>query len=336
MRILGIETSCDETAASVVEDGRIVQSNVISSSQGEFTRTGGVIPEEAARRQLECILPVVDAALKESGCTIKDIDAIAVTHAPGLLGSLLVGTITARTLSWLHQKPLVPVHHTLGHLSSPWLDASDEPQFPILTLSASGGHTELWLRTSHLQGTLLGRTRDDAAGEAFDKGAQLLGLPYPGGPAISKMAQDGDHAAYAFPHPLKDEETFDWSFSGLKTSLKYLLRDDPKASSRIADVAASYEFALCRHLTDNLERALDVHPEIHEVHLVGGVSANTRLREMTKKACGERTLRWPRKSEYCTDNGAMIAAAAEFMLHEHPRAADQSFNTEASIALSLS
>lgn len=345
MRILGIETSCDETAVAVVDDGRVVRSNVIASSMSDFARTGGVIPEEAARKQLEWMQPVLHRALADAACTMKEIDAIAITYAPGLLGSLLVGNIAARTLAWLHQIPLVGVHHTLGHLSSPWLqsrrgrastDNLEEgihPQFPILTLSASGGHTDLWLRTSHCTGTLLGHTRDDAAGEAFDKGASLMGLPYPGGPAIAKAAAGGDHLAFAFPLPLANDATFDWSFSGLKTSLRYLLRDDPSCITRLSDLAASFEYAICRHLIDRVERALTAHPDIQELHLVGGVSANLRLRTMARSfgIC----VRWPCKHEYCTDNGAMIAAAGEFLVREDPSAFTRNFHASASSSLVL-
>lgn len=335
MRILGIETSCDETAAAVVEDGRVVRSNVISSSLGMFERTGGVIPEEAARMQLECIQPVIAAALKEAKCTHADLDAIAITHAPGLLGSLLVGTISARTMSWVHGIPLVGVHHTLGHLSSPWLglDASDEPKFPILTLSVSGGHTDLWLRTSHTKGTRIGSTRDDAAGEAFDKGASLLGLPYPGGPSIAKLAATGKDRAFEFPLPLAGDNTLDWSFSGLKTSLRYLLRDNPAARERTADVTASFERAICRHLVDRVQRALAQHPEVREVHVVGGVSANARLRTMIE-ALGTKT-RWPALPQFCTDNGAMIATAGEFLIQERPDDLGKPFETQANFLLTL-
>lgn len=334
MRILGIETSCDETAAAVVQDGTVVLSNVIATSRGSFERTGGVIPEEAARRQLECIQPVIRSALAEAGMTIKDIDAIAVTHAPGLLGSLLVGTTVARTMSWLHHTPLIGVHHTLGHLTSPWLGLEEEPAFPILTLSASGGHTDLWLRGSHAKGTLLGRTRDDAAGEAFDKGASLLGLTYPGGPSIAREAESGDHRAFDFPLPLAGDDSLDWSFSGLKTALRYLLRDEPSAMEQLPDIAASFEYAICRHLVDRLEKALRRYPDVREVHLVGGVSANLRLRDMAKRASG-RTVRWPAKSEYCTDNGAMIAAAGYFLQAGHPDVLSRPFATSATEPLLL-
>jgi len=243
VRILAIETSCDETAVAIVENGTKVLTNMIATSRDAFAKTGGVIPEEAARKQLECMLPMLHQALKEAGCTKDDIDAIAVTKGPGLLGSLLIGTVTARTLASLWGKPLIGIHHTMGHLSSTWLDTTedDQPQFPVLSLSASGGHTELWYRTGHTQGHLLGRTRDDAAGEAFDKGASLMGLPYPGGPSMAKAAETGNDNAFDFPIPLKKEKTLDFSYSGLKTALKYAMRDHPEAKTE--DRAASCQKA---------------------------------------------------------------------------------------------
>ena len=330
MRILAIETSCDETSAAVVEDGTRVLSNVIASSQMAFERSGGVIPEMAARRQVECMLPVLDQALADAKLQPRDLDCLAVTSGPGLLGSLLVGTTTARTLARLWGKPLVGVHHTLGHLSSTWLEAKDEATFPLLTLSASGGHTDLWLRASHTRGMLLGQTRDDAAGEAFDKGASMFGLPYPGGPSIAKLAEKGSRDAFAFPHPLHKEDTLDFSYSGLKTSLKYLLRDHPDADR--TDVAASYEHALCLHLADRIDRALALHSDVREVHIVGGVSANTHLRWFLGQRLKVR-LRVPVKLSYCTDNAAMIAAAAEFLIREKGTAAYQPFTTTASLPL---
>jgi N6-L-threonylcarbamoyladenine synthase len=334
MRILGIETSCDETSAAIVEAGTRVESVIIASSREEFARSGGVIPEQAARRQVECIMPVIEHALQEANCQSHDIGAIAVTRGPGLLGSLLVGTTTARVLASRWHVPVIGVHHTLGHLSSTWLDCEDEIAFPILTLSASGGHTELWLRTSHARGQLLGRTRDDAAGEAFDKGASLLNLPYPGGPAIGKLAVHGNPDAHAFPSPLHSDPSFDFSFSGLKTSLRYLLRDlgdhaqDPGAQ---ADIAASYELALCRHLVDRVHKAV-AHHDVMEVHVVGGVAANSRLRAMIAAALPGTHVRFPQKMVYCTDNAAMIAAAGAFLLEEGTKP-DTHFATVATLAL---
>ncbi|MBI3331966.1 tRNA (adenosine(37)-N6)-threonylcarbamoyltransferase complex transferase subunit TsaD [Candidatus Peregrinibacteria bacterium] len=328
MLILGIETSCDETAAAVVEDGVHVKSSIIASSKKFFERKTGVIPEEAARKQVECMIPVLEAALKDATIDPSALDAIAVTRGPGLLGSLLVGTTTARLLASTWKKPLIGVHHTLGHLSSTWLEAQDAPAFPILTLSASGGHTDLWLRTSHMSGMLLGATRDDAAGEAFDKGASLLGLPYPGGPSIAKAAESGNPHAYTFPIPLAQEDTLDFSYSGLKTSLKYLLRD-LKGEGILADLAASYQHAICAHLADRFARALGKHPEAKELHVVGGVSANTVLREMLRTL--PRPFRAPVKLSYCTDNAAMIASAGYFLQKEHGKRAFAPFTTEASL-----
>ncbi len=335
MRILGLETSCDETSAAIVENGREVRSCVIASSKRDFGSTGGVIPEYAARKQVECVLPVIDKALKDAGLTNNDLDAIAVTTCPGLLGSLLVGTTTARTLGALWKLPVIPVHHTLGHLSSTWLGCDKAPQFPILTLSVSGGHTDLWHRTSHITGTRVGTTVDDAAGEAFDKGAVLLGLGYPGGPQLAALAQDGNERAHAFPLPMSGSDNF--SFSGLKTSLKYLLRDTASnlTSSQKADIAASYERAICTHLLTQLERALKAYPAVQEVHIVGGVSANERLRSMADRLCTQygKALRYPLQLAYCTDNGAMIAAAGEFLAAEDTTWMDRPFLTAATSSL---
>jgi len=342
MNVLGIETSCDETSAAVVTDGTRVRSCVIASSRDAFALSGGVIPEQAAREQLSSMHPVIDQALQQAAVTHGDIDLVAVTRGPGLLGSLLVGTTTARTLASLWNKPLVGVHHTLGHLSSTWLDVPDAPEFPLLTLSASGGHTELWLRTSHTCGTLLGQTRDDAAGEAFDKGASMLSLPYPGGPAISSAGESGNPRAFPFPHPLSGEETLDFSYSGLKTALKYTIRDlTPSQRSALehgnvqllSDLAASYEQAICTHLCDRVARALKQHETVKEVHVVGGVSANRRLRTMLRELCGRRPVRFPTKLPYCTDNAAMIAAAATFLIQEEPQATHHAFETTASLPL---
>lgn len=362
MRILGIETSCDETAASVVEDGVKVLSNVIATSSAEHARYGGVFPEMAARRQLECIVPALQGALDDARVNPRDLDAVAVTKGPGLLPSLLIGVSAARVFASRFSLPLIGVHHTLGHLSSPWLERTSEIVFPVLALSVSGGHTELWLRESHAKGALLGRTRDDAAGEAFDKGAVLLGLPYPGGPALSRLAEAGDSESVPFPLPFQGHETCDMSFSGLKTSLKYLLRDkggiEALSEKERKDIAASYQEAICKHLVSRITQALGIHPKVREVHLVGGVSANIRLRALLQELVRQRSIvnglpgearpvrrslgeggraksgqpaiRWPKAIEWCTDNAAMIAAAAYFMAQERGDRACSPFEAEAS------
>ena len=335
MDILAIETSCDETSAAIVRDGRHVLSNITTSSQDIFSKTGGVIPEEAARKQVEFILPIIDACLHATGIAKNDIDALAVTRGPGLLGSLIVGTVTARTLASLWKKPLIGVHHTLGHLTSPWLTSKDKTPdkivFPILALSASGGHTDLWYRTSHTGGTLLGRTLDDAAGEAFDKGASMLGLPYPGGPSIARAAEHGDENAFPFPLPLHGKKGLNYSFSGLKTALKYTIRDS--GTDALADIAASYQHAICRHLCVPLAKALEQHPDVNEIHLVGGVSANQHLRSLAADISNTIGVRTPVEISYCTDNAAMIASAAFFLHAEKNDEAFTPFSTEASLPI---
>jgi len=369
MFILGIETSCDETAAAVVKNGTSVLSNVIATSKYSFEHSGGVIPESAARRQVECILPVIEQALNDAHTLPKHIDAIAVTKGPGLLGSLLVGTTTARVLASVWKKPLIGVRHTLGHLSSTFLNntthyslQSTHSSFPLLALSVSGGHTELWYRKSHTKGILLGQTRDDAAGEAFDKGARLLGLHYPGGPSIEKAAKGGDKTAYNFPLPLKGEPTLDFSFSGLKTALKYLLIPSPlggglgrwgkivlrnkefsttspwpSTSGRgnntlpISDFAAAYQHAICRHLIDRLQHAYQQYPDAREIHIVGGVSANSHLRTLFTQTIPNIPACFPFSLSYCTDNAAMIAAAGYFMAHEMKKRAFVTFETGSGI-----
>lgn len=342
MRILGIETSCDETAAAVVDDGIYVRSNIIGTMMEDFADCGGVIPEQAARRQLTLILPVIHRAMEEASCNWSAIDAIAVTKGPGLLGSLLVGTMTARVLTSVQGKPLIGVHHTLGHLSSPWLqmnieDPASPIMFPIITLSASGGHTELWHRTSHTRGTLLGTTKDDAAGEAFDKGATLLGLPYPGGPQIARMATEGNPHAYPFPLPLKRDDGYDFSFSGLKTALRTAIGKRIISTKETQDLCASYQEALCAHLVDRLRKAVDAKGVVKEVHIVGGVSRNDRLRGMVQEQMNMRPLppiiRWPQRPSFCTDNAAMIASAGYFRWLEEGSVAFAPFETAASLPL---
>ncbi|MBT4020767.1 tRNA (adenosine(37)-N6)-threonylcarbamoyltransferase complex transferase subunit TsaD [Candidatus Peribacteria bacterium] len=319
MIVLGIETSCDETSVAVVKDGRKILANAVTSSIEDHAKYGGIFPEIAARRQVEYMIPVIDKALSDSGISIDQIDLIAVTDQPGLQTSLLVGIMTAETLSSVWKKKLMKVHHTMGHLSSPWLTTSeDEVKFPVLSLSVSGGHSELWLRQSHKDGEIISRTLDDAAGEAFDKGAVLLGLPYPGGPEISKLALGGNpyYADFCSKGSNFAVHSTDFSFSGMKTSLKYYLRDkgglDELSSEEKKDIAASYQHAICSQLVSRVKKALENHSDISEVHIVGGVACNSYLRDMMKKACGDKTLRIP-EPKYCTDNGAMIASAAYFL-----------------------
>lgn len=333
MRILGIETSCDETAAAVVENGRLVRSNVISSQIELHRAHGGVVPELAARGQVTAIIPVIEAALTEASCSIDDIDAIAVTNTPGLAGSLLVGLNAAKAWAWSTGKPLIPVNHLEGHVHANWLHRAGEPApnpaFPAVCLLVSGGHTELILMRSHDAYELLGQTIDDAAGEAFDKGARLLGLGYPGGPAIQRASEGGNPAAFAFPRA-RLGDSLDFSFSGLKTSLlrqvdAYRLPDDrPKQTGAIfpehrppvyrddlplADLAASYQEAIVDVLASRLVRAA-TETGAASMLIAGGVAANRPLRERIQQlALAGIAVSWP-AFEYCTDNAAMIAGRA--------------------------
>ena len=322
MKILGIESSCDETAASVVEDGAKILSNVVVSQIDIFKAYGGVIPEVAARSHLEAILPVVEKSLKDANCTWDDIDAIAVTHTPGLLGSLLIGTLTARTLAILHNKPLYPVHHLKSHIYANWLTEKEKPSFPLLSLVISGGHTQIIYMTEHNNFEIIGTTLDDAVGECFDKVAKILGLPYPGGPEVSKLATEGNREKYHFPHP-KTENPLDFSFSGLKTAVLRAVQkevgvglDFPSfelknrlSAAQKADFAASFEETACEILLERLKNAKKEHPEAKSLVFAGGVSANSLLREKAEKL--STPVFFPEKS-LSGDNGAMVAAAAFF------------------------
>ena len=316
MKILGIETSCDETAAAVVEDGAKILSNVVVSQIDIFAEYGGVIPEVAARSHLEAMMPVVNKALSDAGCTWEDIDAIAVTHAPGLLGSLLIGTLTARTLAILHDKPLYAVHHLKSHVYANWL-SGEKPAFPLLALVVSGGHTQILYMPAHNQFEIIGTTRDDAVGECFDKVAKILGLPYPGGPSIAKTALEGDAEKYKLPHP--KIEGLDFSFSGLKTAVLRTVQKElglpishPShdlknhlSKKQAADFAASFQKTAVEILCEKLALALEQHPDAQSVVIAGGVSANKALREALPEAY------FPTPS-LSGDNGAMVAAAAYY------------------------
>ncbi len=310
MRVLGIESSCDETAAAVVEDGRVVLSDVVASQNEVHARYGGVVPELASRAHILNVVPVVQAALDRAGTTLAGIDGIAVTNAPGLVGALLVGLQTAKSLAWVTGKPLVGVHHLAGHLSAIYLEP-DPPPMPHLALIVSGGHTSLVRVNGHGDLVELGATRDDAAGEAFDKGAKLLGLGYPGGAVIDKLAQSGDPAAVAFPRSMTaGEHGADFSFSGLKTALLHHVRAHGVPDGQpLADLCASYQAAIVEVLVRKTRKAARKHGLDH-VQVCGGVAANQGLRAALRKAGDEDGFRvYIPPPNRCTDNAAMIAAA---------------------------
>jgi N6-L-threonylcarbamoyladenine synthase len=311
--LLALETSCDDTCAAVTDDARIL-SNVISSQASAHARYGGVVPEVASRHHLELVNPVVEAALSDAGTELADVDALAVTTRPGLIGALLVGVATAKGLAAPLRKPLVGVDHLHGHVAANFLEPDPlEPAF--LCLIASGGHTLLAGVTSHEGFEVLGQTLDDAAGEALDKGARLLGMGYPGGPAIERVARDGDPTAFEFPVAMTRDPGLDFSFSGLKTALLYAIRrvDEAELERRRADLAASYQAAVVGQLIAKLERGLAT-GGWEAVALGGGVAANSLLRERTAALCEERGLRLKLvPGELCTDNAAMIASAARFL-----------------------
>ena len=318
--VLGIETSCDETAAAVVRDGTVVLSNVVHSQHDLHRRYRGVVPEVAMRSHTSRIVPIVEAALAEAGIAVPDLDAIAVTHRPGMIGCLLVGMSAAKALAWRFGKPLVGVDHIRAHVHAAFMGEPDLP-LPCLSLVASGGHTALYLVRDPGDVERLGTTRDDAAGEALDKGAALLGLPYPGGPAIQSAAEGGDEKAVALPRPMLDEPSLDFSFSGIKTALLYHLRGPaasrpmPELSPRqVADLAASYQAAIVDVLVAKLRRAAKRHT-VRALSIGGGVARNARLRRcLTEdgKLSGLRLVFPP--MELCSDNGAMIAGLGTWML----------------------
>jgi N6-L-threonylcarbamoyladenine synthase len=310
--ILAIETSCDDTCAAVVTQDGEIRSNVISS-QGVHDRYGGVVPEVASRHHLELVGAVVDDALQQAGTTLPELDAIAVTQGPGLVGALLVGVSTAKALAAAHRLPLIPVDHLHGHVAASFLGA-DPFEPPFLILIASGGHTLLArVEDRGPDWQVLGATHDDAAGEAFDKGARMLGLGYPGGPALQRLAEDGDPTAFAFP-TAQQVAGLDFSFSGLKTALLYKLREleriDPALPQRRrADLAASYQRAIVETLARRVERALD-QTGLQRLALGGGVAANGPLRERMR---GLGVAIDVPPIQLCTDNAAMIASAARHL-----------------------
>lgn len=311
MPLLAIETSCDDTCAAVL-DGPRVLSNVISS-QVDHERYGGVVPEVASRHHLELAIPVVEAALAGAGAGFDDLDSVAVTAGPGLIGALLVGLSTAKAIAAPRRLPLIPADHLHGHVAANFLEPEPlEP--PFLCLVASGGHTFLAAVRDHEGFEVLGETLDDAAGEAIDKAARMLGLGFPGGPELERLAAEGDPGAFTFPVAMSRDPGLDFSFSGLKTALVYICRDLGEAGTaeRAADLAAGFQAAVVDQLATKLRRALDQEPW-PAVALGGGVAANGPLRQAVARLCSERSTSFKEVSrELCTDNAAMIGSAARF------------------------
>ncbi len=336
MKILGIETSCDETAASVVEDGHRLLSNAVASSMDLHVKYGGVVPEIAARSHVEAILPAIEQALTDAKCTWNDIDGIAVTYGAGLGGSLLVGVMTARTLAITHDKPLYGANHVMGHVFANFLTETSlegykmrqqQPAFPMLAIIVSGGHSQLALFRNYFDYTLLGQTRDDAIGEAFDKVAKILGLPYPGGPSVERKAGEGDARAYKLPIAHVDGK-YDFSFSGPKTAVLRLAQAetghdhtfpsfklaDALSEAQKADIAASFQYTAVKTIVDKAVLAYDEF-QPNSVVLAGGVAASPELRRQLSEALPDANIEYP-DLKLCTDNGAMIATLGCYMASE--------------------
>lgn len=310
---LAFETSCDETAAAVLADGRTVLSNVISSQIDIFKNYGGVVPEIASRHHLENINGVLDEALKDANVTLDDIDLIGVTNGPGLIGALLMGVATAKSLAFVKNIPLVGVHHLMGHISANFIEYPElEP--PFMALITSGGHTEIVDVKSYTECEILGGTRDDAVGEAYDKVARVLGLGYPGGPKIDKIAKEGNPEAIHFKRVYLEKDSFDFSFSGLKTAVLNYINQEKQAGRELnrADIAASFQQAVMDVITEKSVAAVKQRGE-NRLVLAGGVAANSKLRQMLGEACKANGIELYRPAiELCTDNAAMIGAAAYY------------------------
>ena len=332
MKILGIESSCDETAASVVENGSKILSNVVVSQIDIHAAYGGVIPEVAARSHIEVINPVIEKALTDAKLSIHDIDAIAVTHTPGLVGSLLVGTLAARTIAVVNNIPFYPTHHLKSHIYANWLSGY-QPEFPLLAAVISGGHTQIIYMQRHDHFDIIGTTRDDAIGECFDKIAKILGLPYPGGPSIAKAAQRGNPTKYKLPIPKVDD--LDFSFSGLKTAVLRAVQKELNlpittpsyelqehlSEQQIADFAASFQATAVNILIQKLKKASQKYPA-KSILLAGGVSANQELRAQLKKSFSKTHQVFFPDPKLSTDNGAMVASAAYYSIQSGESASD--------------
>ncbi len=312
MLVLGVETSCDETAVAVVRDGAQVLSNVIASQHDIHRQYGGVVPELASRRHVENMPVIVREALARAGVTLDEIDLFAVTRGPGLLGALLVGLSAAKGMAWALKKPLVPVHHLHGHIVAARFN--HEIVYPHLCLLVSGGHTSLYKVDGPTKLAELASTRDDAAGEAYDKVAKMLGLGFPGGPAVERAAKEGNEKAVPFTVPRVKGSALDFSFSGLKTAVREAMKKNP----RVVDVAASFQRVVTETLVAHTLRAAALY-DFKEIVIAGGVAANGHLRAGMTRAGEEHGLRvvWP-APVYCTDNAAMIAAAGFFLYQEDP------------------
>ncbi len=335
MYILGVESSCDETAAAVVKDGREVLSNVVASQVEEHRLYGGVVPEIASRRHTEAISGVVKEALETAGVTLQEMDGIAVTHAPGLIGALLVGVNFAKGLAMTADKPLIPTHHLRSHIAANYL-AHPDLKPPFLCLIVSGGHSHIVEVTDYTAFRVIGRTRDDAAGECFDKVARMLGMPYPGGVALDREAENGDPAAYTLPRPHVEGSLYDFSFSGLKTAAINLIHNAEQKGETLhrADVCASFRAAVVDMLSSNFLKAAEDRGAKTLV-LAGGVSANKGLRDRMEKECNARGLQlYAPPLSLCGDNGAMVAAQGYYEL-QAGNVAGMDLNAVASLTIDL-
>ncbi len=333
MLILGIESSCDETAAAVVEDGRKIISSVVSTQIEEHKKYGGVVPEIASRRHCENIYAVVEQALKDANCTLSDLEAIGVTYAPGLIGALLVGTSFAKGLAMASGKPLVPVHHIAGHIASNYI-AHEDLKPPYLCLVASGGHSMICEVLDYTKFRIIGRTRDDAAGEAFDKAARVLGFCYPGGVHIDRAAKEGDPNAYPLPHPKVAGSEYDFSFSGLKTAVINTVHNAEQKGVEINknDMAASFQKTISEILVGKTMAAAREFG-YKKIAVAGGVSANSGIRGLMEKRCRDNGFElYLPPLNLCGDNGAMIASQAYFDYLDGKRA-DESLNAVATLSL---